>query len=698
MNKALHYSSNGGVVTLCLFLALVLFPYPPHSTPRFLKPSHVLRNQRPPSYLSSFLSYCSSTPTPSHSDDDEFGLLSSTDCSDGSILFRFGYASEIAGRVELEEAEGLAEVEKASKCVESEVVEESKLLGRDDGVVDEEFSDTRKNEKTSLWDSEHRIVSGEVINDVGDEIVLCSEESDSNVVQAVKNSRIELEDKIVLCRESDNNVVEDGKDRRIGPEDEIALSKEHSDVPESDSNVVEAVYDSEIGPEDEVALHREHIDDIENDTTVVAAIIDSRIGMEERLLAESGLDIQSSDSFDHVVRLETEITVNSEKNAVEEDKGQFLKPVGVSELDNGFNIENSSPEEDFEGHVENGVSALAVVLESEVGPDSELDCASEEIFEEKSEGELMISVACSEPHSVVEVVNSFGSSESQEENLKIKDMHLSTHADAELSHVTDEVGHEGDMIKVRPVCAVVGPEPVLNEETSHGHCPSSNLEAETTEADVQSCDAIEESGTKAVELKLEEILMTGLALSSGAALLPHPSKALTGGEDAYFVAFQNWFGVADGVGQWSLEGINGGLYAREVMDNCEEIVFKCKGIPLTNPREILNRSVAEAQSPGLSTVLVAYFNGQEYKIDLDEGDVIITATDGLFDNIYEPEIISIVSKSLQANLKPKSTRGGRSSSTRSPFADAAKAAGYGGYTGGKLDDVTVIVSSVQKRT
>ena len=46
------------------------------------------------------------------------------------------------------------------------------------------------------------------------------------------------------------------------------------------------------------------------------------------------------------------------------------------------------------------------------------------------------------------------------------------------------------------------------------------------------------------------------------------------------------------------------------MDNCEEIVFKCKGIPITNPREILNRSVAEAQSPGLSTVLVAYFNGQ----------------------------------------------------------------------------------------
>lgn len=38
---------------------------------------------------------------------------------------------------------------------------------------------------------------------------------------------------------------------------------------------------------------------------------------------------------------------------------------------------------------------------------------------------------------------------------------------------------------------------------------------------------------------------------------------------------------------------------------------------------------------------------------------------------------------------------GRSSSTRSPFADAAQAVGYVGYTGGKLDDVTVIVSLVR---
>nr|XP_048336750.1 probable protein phosphatase 2C BIPP2C1 isoform X1 [Ziziphus jujuba var. spinosa] len=229
--------------------------------------------------------------------------------------------------------------------------------------------------------------------------------------------------------------------------------------------------------------------------------------------------------------------------------------------------------------------------------------------------------------------------------------------------------------------------------------------------------------------------------------------ALTGGENAYFVACQNWLGVADGVGHWSLEGINAGLYSRELMENCERILSDCKGIQMDKPEEVLIRSAREAQSPGSSTVLIAYFDGQAlhvanigdsgfiiirdgaviqrsspmlhefgfpfqikrgddpsklievYRIELDEGDVIITATDGLFDNLYEQEITSIVSKALESNVKPediaecladRAQAVGRSSSMRSPFADAAQAAGYVRYTGGKLDDVTVIVSLVQK--
>lgn len=43
---------------------------------------------------------------------------------------------------------------------------------------------------------------------------------------------------------------------------------------------------------------------------------------------------------------------------------------------------------------------------------------------------------------------------------------------------------------------------------------------------------------------------------------------------------------------------------------------------------------------------------QNYAIDLEDGDAIVTATDGLFDNVYEHEIAGIVSKSLQADLEP----------------------------------------------
>lgn len=43
---------------------------------------------------------------------------------------------------------------------------------------------------------------------------------------------------------------------------------------------------------------------------------------------------------------------------------------------------------------------------------------------------------------------------------------------------------------------------------------------------------------------------------------------------------------------------------------------------------------------------------QNYSIDLQEGDVIVAATDGVFDNVYEQEIADVVSKSLETDLKP----------------------------------------------
>lgn len=44
---------------------------------------------------------------------------------------------------------------------------------------------------------------------------------------------------------------------------------------------------------------------------------------------------------------------------------------------------------------------------------------------------------------------------------------------------------------------------------------------------------------------------------------------------------------------------------------------------------------------------------QLYRVDLDEDDVIITATDGLFDNLYDQEISLLVKKLLAADKKPQ---------------------------------------------
>ncbi|KAL1564663.1 protein-serine/threonine phosphatase [Salvia divinorum] len=252
----------------------------------------------------------------------------------------------------------------------------------------------------------------------------------------------------------------------------------------------------------------------------------------------------------------------------------------------------------------------------------------------------------------------------------------------------------------------------------------------------------------------QEILVTDFVLSSGAAVLPHPSKVLTGGEDAYFIADETWLGVADGVGQWSLEGTIPGVYAHELIKNCEKLISECSGDSINNPMELLNLSVAQTHSPGSSTVLIAQFDGQAlhvanvgdtgfiilrhgavykrsspmhhvfslpvriergddpsslaqlYKVDVEEEDIIVTATDGLLDNLYDQEILLIATKSLANDKTPKEIAKllvkkaqeiSSSAYARCPFADEAQAAGFPGYSGGKLDDVAVIVSVVQRR-
>ena len=61
--------------------------------------------------------------------------------------------------------------------------------------------------------------------------------------------------------------------------------------------------------------------------------------------------------------------------------------------------------------------------------------------------------------------------------------------------------------------------------------------------------------TSAVSACLRQMVMI-----AGGVNLPHPAKAETGGEDAFFVS-RGAVGVADGVSAWARDGINAALYS-----------------------------------------------------------------------------------------------------------------------------------------
>ncbi|KAG5548526.1 hypothetical protein RHGRI_014021 [Rhododendron griersonianum] len=563
----------------------------------------------------------------------DFELISTTECSDGSTVFRFG---EVTG-VEIEESNFAVGGLSTGSTQNSNVV---KVL---DGV----------HERQVIVKAIEREARGESATEMAD-----------NVNSTVVIDRINSE-------ADPNDLLMD--------DIEVPILEEES----NSSSISEAA-------------HFSHIN--ETDRSSFGFIIDMEKGL-------------------HTV-----------ENSIEDDKQEISSPVNPSQLDK-------------EIHVENGGSV------------------SEEVLEVRSEVEIetMASSTASKHNSAFEIDISLACEESDERNSYVEGNCLTEIA--VMGCENDEVIGEGYVIETRGNVIGTIPIPILDEGTSgdtmeesigmvgnesfiklNDRATNVALEGGTTINDARKCDFVDLSGHGAEESEIavaaanrEEISSTGYFLSSGASLLPHPSKS-------------NMFCIC-------YSGINPGIYAQELMENCQKIVSNCNSMPLPKPEEVLNQSALGAKSPGSSTVLVAYFDGRAlhvanigdsgfivirngavykkssprsyefnfpyqiksgddpselvevYRIDLDDGDVIVTATDGLFDNLYDGEIASIVSKSLQANLKPeqiaevlavRAQEVGKSETGRSPFADAVQAAGYVGFTGGKLDDVTVIVSFVQK--
>ncbi|XP_057428951.1 probable protein phosphatase 2C 26 [Lotus japonicus] len=260
--------------------------------------------------------------------------------------------------------------------------------------------------------------------------------------------------------------------------------------------------------------------------------------------------------------------------------------------------------------------------------------------------------------------------------------------------------------------------------------------------------------------ELNPVIRSEVSFSVGTCLIPHPKKVDRGGEDAFFVSNYNGgvIGVADGVSGWAEEDVDPSLFPRELLANAsnfvedEEVNY--------DPQILIRKSHAATSSTGSATVIIAmlekngvlkiasvgdcglriirdgrvvfstspqehYFDcpfqlsservGQTYldaavcNVELIEGDTIVMGSDGLFDNVFDHEILQTISRykdvaEAAKELANLASSHATDSNFDSPYSLEARSKGFEAplwkkilgmkLTGGKLDDITVIVSQV----
>ncbi|KAM0872235.1 hypothetical protein ACQ4PT_038864 [Festuca glaucescens] len=192
-------------------------------------------------------------------------------------------------------------------------------------------------------------------------------------------------------------------------------------------------------------------------------------------------------------------------------------------------------------------------------------------------------------------------------------------------------------------------------------------------------------------------------------------------EDAHFChARAGVVGVADGVGGCRGDGVDAAEFSRGLMANAYNAVAAASssGIcPYTLLEIAYQKTVASTRTPAASTALQHYFNcpfqlsavgGDRVKdaavgeFPVEEGDVVVAGTDGLFDNVFDAKLEGIVQMCTALSLTPgKMAQAiGRlaydmaRSSRESPFSAASREQQGTNFTGGKMDDITVIVAFI----
>lgn len=250
------------------------------------------------------------------------------------------------------------------------------------------------------------------------------------------------------------------------------------------------------------------------------------------------------------------------------------------------------------------------------------------------------------------------------------------------------------------------------------------------------------------------------SLDIGYTYYPHPKKASFGGEDAFCVAHDSWkhrymVAIADGVGSWlDKRGVSAGDFARELTYHADRMFLDSEGE--VDAAELAESAYLATDQIGSTTLILGVLNpndwgymadiyylgdsnffvfrdgniieqpdeqevewnkpfqlgklpggiiyaqepqdGERYSFPLESEDVLVFATDGLFDNLWEDDILFLmnsmdlertsaqdISKVLADAAMERWT-----SKESTPFEESSRTKGYD-HTGGKTDDTTVIV-------
>ncbi|PWA65824.1 protein phosphatase 2C 1 [Artemisia annua] len=251
-----------------------------------------------------------------------------------------------------------------------------------------------------------------------------------------------------------------------------------------------------------------------------------------------------------------------------------------------------------------------------------------------------------------------------------------------------------------------------------------------------------------------------LSIRAGTKLIPHPKKAGKGGEDAFFVSSYNGgvIAVADGVSGWAEKDVDPAQFSRELMRRASSLVEDEE--VNYDPRVLVRKAHAATASTGSATVIISmldengilkvanvgdcglrvirkgqivfstfpqehyfdcpyqlsseavtqtYLDATVTSVDIVKGDIIVMGSDGLFDNVFDHEIISTIAnhKDVVETAKVLGDLAYKHSVDfyyDSPYSIEARTRGFDvpwwkkvlgqKLTGGKMDDITVIVGEV----